>query len=305
MTPRREFKEIVAVVPWQASEAVENFLVESGALGTSIERLDPEGSTETVRGYFPQDRSIEELEAMVGAYLKAIEDYFPSPAKWQFSVRILTEEDWEEAWKVFFRTIRVTRRIVIKPTWEHYEARGKETVINIDPGMAFGTGLHATTRLCLEAIDREIDRRPGGTQGNRGMRTSLLDVGTGSGILAIAAARLGARPVMGIDIDEGAIEVARQNLRRNRVDRVVKISSGSLKAVHGCFDLVLANIDFKTLVELRGPLASHVCEGGRLVLSGIIRQQAEDLREMFEGEGFQVAKEKSKEQWSCLVFERS
>jgi len=305
MGPRREFKEITVVVPWQASEAVENFLVELEALGTSIERFDLEDSTETVRGYFAGDKAMGDLEGSVKAYLKAIEGYFPSPAHWQFSTRVLADKDWQEAWKAFFRPIRVSRRIVIGPTWEPYEARGKETVITIDPGMAFGTGLHATTRLCLEAIDREIDRRIKGNLRKGSMGLSFLDVGTGSGILAIAAARLGASLVMGIDIDETAIEVARQNLRRNSVEQVVRIGSENLKAIDGCFDLVVANIDFTTLAELKGPLAAHVSPGGRLVLSGIIKKQKKSLREMFEGEGFELVQEKSREGWSCLVFEHS
>lgn len=308
-TPRRkernELVETVVVVPWQASEAVENFLVELGAFGASIEKLDLGGPTETVRGYFPGDRRMDDLEASVGAYLKAIEDYFPSPAKWHLFVHILADKDWQEAWKAFFRTIRVTRRIVIKPTWEVYRARGKETVIEIDPGMAFGTGLHATTRLCLEAIDKEIDRGIKENQGKRRTGLSLLDVGTGSGILAIAAARLGAQPVMGIDIDERAIEVARQNVRRNGAEEAVKISLESLNAINGRFDLVFANIDFRTLVELKGPLTSHVYDGGRLVLSGILSKQREGLRERFQGEGLPLVGEKTREGWSCLVFERS
>lgn len=303
--PGKEFKEIALIVPWQASEAVENFLVELGALGASIERFDLEGSTETVRGYFPGDKPTHELEGSVRAYLKAIEDYFPSSAKWQFSVRVLADKDWQETWKVFFKPIRVTRRIVIKPTWEPYEARGKEIIIAIDPGMAFGTGLHATTRLCLEVIDREIDRRIKKSLGKGSAGLSLLDVGTGSGILAIAAAKLGARSVMGIDIDERAIEVARQNVKHNRVERVVRIGSENLKAIDGCFDIVLANIDFMSLAELKEPLTCHVSQGGRLVLSGIIRKQKEDLREIFQGGEFQLVEEKSREGWSCLVFEQS
>jgi len=305
MAPRREFKEITVVVPWQASEAVENFLVELEALGTSIESFDLEDSTETVRGYFPEDKPMGELEGSVKAYLKAIKGYFPSPAHWQFSMRVLADKDWQETWKVFFRPIRVSRRIVIRPTWEPYEARGKEIIITIDPGMAFGTGLHATTRLCLEVIDREIDRRIRGNlrKGNRGL--SFLDVGTGSGILAIAAARLGASLVMGIDIDETAIEVARQNLRRNAVEGVVRIGSENLEAIDGCFDLVVANIDFSTLAQLKGPLTAHVSPGGWLVLSGIVKKQRKSLREIFEGEGLGLAQEKSRQGWSCLVFEHS
>ncbi len=304
MTLRKQLREIVVVVPWQASEAVENFLVELGAVGTSVERFDLEGPTETVRAYFPGEKPLDGLEGSVKAYLKAIEDFFPSPVGWQFSARLLAVKDWQETWKVFFRPIRVTRRIVIKPSWEPYEARGKETVIAIDPGMAFGTGLHATTRLCLEVIDREIDRRIRANPGEERIGPSLLDVGTGSGILAIAAARLGARPVVGVDTDETAIEVARQNVRCNGVEGVVRIVSDNLEAIDGCFDLVVANIDLRTLTELKGPLTGRVCQGGRLVLSGIIRRQEAGLKERFQGEDFLFVEGKRRKEWGCLVFER-
>lgn len=301
----REIVDIVIVAPWQASEAVENFLLELGALGASIEKFDLEGSTETVHGYFPGDTPIGELKASVHDYLKAIEPYSPSPARWQVSVCILTDKDWQEAWKVFFKTIRVTRRIIIKPTWTPYAPRKGETVIEIDPGMAFGTGLHPTTRLCLQMIDREVDRRIRGGGGQMGKEFSVLDVGTGTGILAIAAAKLGARPVMGIDIDETAIEVACQNVKRNRVKGSVRISSENLEAVDRCFDLVIANIDLRTLADLSRPLAAHVSDEGRMVLSGILREQKENLGEIFRAEGFCPIKEKHSKEWICLVCERS
>jgi len=304
MIPREKFTEIAVVLPWEASDAVENFLVESGALGASIEQLDLEGSTQTVRGYFLGEKPIAELEASVRAYLTAIEDYFPSPEKWQFSARILQDEDWQEQWKLFFKPIRVTRRIVVKPTWEPYEARPKEIVIDIDPGMAFGTGLHATTRLCLEVIETEVDRRMRRSDENGSTEVSLLDVGTGSGILAIAAARLGARPVLGIDIDETAIEVARQNVGRNRMDQTVRIGSENFEAIDRCFDLVVANIDLTTLSELKELLVSHVSQRGRLVLSGILRNDRKDLKWIYRGRGLQFVKEKTREGWCCLVYKR-
>jgi ribosomal protein L11 methyltransferase len=305
MSPKRKNEKIVEIVvlsPWQASEVVENFLLESGALGTSIDSVDLEFSAERVHGYFPEDTEIDELEAAVGAYLNAIRDYIPTPERWEYSSRILPDKDWQDAWKTFYKTIRVTHRIIVRPTWESYRGRRGETVIEIDPGMAFGTGLHATTRLCLEAIDEEIKRRIGATQEPR---VSLLDVGTGSGILAIAAAKLGARPVIGIDIDETAIEVARQNAKKNGVQEAVRISLKALTAVDDRFDLVVANIDYRTLTEFKGLLISHVSERGRLILSGIIGEDRERLREIFEQGGCQIVGEKQRERWTCLIYEQS
>jgi ribosomal protein L11 methyltransferase len=295
--------EITAVVPCQASEAVENFLLEAGSLGTSIEQFNGNGSTETVRAYFSVDRRVDRIEAALGAYLKAIENYVASPGTWQISGCIL-DEDWKDRWKAFFKTTRVTRGIVIKPTWEAYTAKGQEIVIEIDPGMAFGTGLHATTRLCLQAIHSERDRRIRENRLVRETPLSLLDVGTGSGVLAIAAAKLGLRPVMAIDIDETAIEIARQNVKRNKVARVVRISRKRLEAVKGCFDFVVANLDLKTLLGLRESLTAHVSHGGRLVLSGILGREKAAINAALCGGGFQIVSEKKRAGWTCLVLER-
>ncbi len=292
--------EIVVVVPCQASEAVENFLGELGAMGASIERFDMEGPAETVRGYFAHDKETDQLKRSVEAYLKEIEHFFPSTTPWQSAIRVLSPSDWQEKWKTFFRPTGVTRRLVIKPTWESYEARDNGIVIEIDPGLAFGTGLHPTTRLCLAFLENEIEHRIKESKG-----LSLLDVGTGSGILAIAAARLGARPVVGIEIDDTAREVARQNVKHNHVEGVVSIDSKKLQAIDETFDLVLANIDAKTLAELRDPLIRHVSVDGRLALSGILREQKQGFKGMFRGDQFHCVGEKSREGWSCLVFERS
>jgi len=263
MNTTKEMKEIVAVVPWQASDAVENFFMEQGALGVSIERFDIEGPTETVRGFFLTSQITSRLKRSVNAYLKDIEAYFPSEVQWRSSIRVLPASDWQERWN-------------------------------------FGTGLHASTRLCLEIIDEEIDRWIGEDRG-----VALLDVGTGSGILAIAAAKLGARPVMGIDIDERAIAVARQNVKRNRVEGSAKITSRDLDAIVRCFDLVIANIDFKTLADLKVSLTRHVSLNGRLVLSGILKEERDRLKVMFGGVKLRLVKEENREGWSALVFERS
>jgi len=305
MLDSKTLSEVTVIVPWQASEAVESFLMDSGALGTSIERFGSESLKETVRAYFPGDRPLGELEASVAAYLKAIEDQFPSAEEWPFSGHFLAEGQWQEKWKAFFKPVRVGRRIVIKPSWEPYQAREREIIITLDPGMAFGTGHHATTRLCLEGIEAQIDRKLKQPRKGNVVGVSLLDVGTGSGILAIVAAKLGARPVVAIDKDKTAIDVARQNVRRNQVDDAVRISSRALEGIDGCFDLVVANIDLPTLAELMAPLKRHVSERGQLVLSGITREQSQGLRNMARPGEFRLIKERGRQGWRCLVFQRS
>jgi len=301
-----KLNEISITVDHQAAEAVENFLLEIGALGTVIDRFDLDGSTETVRGYFLSDQQVEALKRSIREYLGSINPYFPLASQAQIRFHRLPKENWQEEWKRFFRPVRVTRRLVVKPTWETYITRKKEIIIEIDPGMAFGTGLHATTQLSLRAIEREIGRRTGTVRRQRGRRPSLLDVGTGSGILAIGAAKLGATPVLGIDNDEEATKVARQNVRRNQVEGTVKIGSNCIDTIRKTFDIVVANIDMGTLTQLKTELMAHVSLWGALILSGILKTQKDILKGefVFASGSTRLIHEVDKEEWSCLVYER-
>jgi ribosomal protein L11 methyltransferase len=296
--------EIVVLTPWEASEAVENYLLESGALGTSVQKTHQSSPTETVHGYFPADINEERLEASLRSYLKAIEAYVPAPAVWQISIRSLPDQDWQQVWRAFFKTKKVTQRLVIKPTWESYTPEVEESVIEIDPGMAFGTGLHPTTRLCLKAIEREIDPNRRKSRGSGNHMVSMLDVGTGSGILAIGGAKLGARPVVGIDVDTTAVRVARENVHRNRVEQAVTIRNESLETLDGVFHVVVANIDMKALTALKAPLISHLHHGGRLILSGILKEERQRLEGVFQDLELEMAGDTTMRDWCCLEFKK-
>jgi ribosomal protein L11 methyltransferase len=304
MTAKR-LRQVTIVAPWQACDALENFLCETGALGVSVEQNNPQETAEIVRAYFPENKSPERMEARLIEYVNAIKGFFPTCIGWHVSTRLLDDEVWQERWKQFFRPIRVTSRLVIKPTWEAYLPKGGEIILNIDPGMAFGTGLHATTRLCLESVEQEIDRRDRGKDGCRSGAVSVLDVGTGSGVLAIAAALLGAQPVFGIDKDHTAVQIARENVQRNHVEEIVDVSSARLEAIDQPFDLVVANIDLMTLTQLKKPLADHVRGRGGLILSGILAEQSESLAEPFWSQGLRLTGEKNQEGWSCVLFEKA
>jgi len=183
------------------------------------------------------------------------------------------EDEWRDAWKRYFHVIRLTPRIVIVPSWESYQASAGDVVLDLDPGRAFGTGAHASTRLCLGELD---ELAAGGLPVER-----FLDVGTGSGILAIAAAKLwpAARGVA-VDVDPIAVGAARENLERNGI-RSVDASDDDVKGVAGTFDLVLANIQADVLESLAPALAARTQAGGALVLSGLLADQAEPVAEVF------------------------
>ena len=192
---------------------------------------------------------------------------------------------------------------MIKPTWEEYAAQDDDIIIELDPGMAFGTGTHATTRLCLEAMERicshqaPFDRQPLNP-------VDVLDVGTGSGVLAIAAAKLGASRVVGIDIDAGAVVVAQQNLVQNGVENRVHVSNEPLEKVTGSYDVVLANILAEDLARMGAELVAKVGTGGYLVLSGILTEKEKLVTDAFLPYPVVLVEVTRQTEWSCLVYRR-
>lgn len=233
------------------------------------------------------------------------------------AVRPVHEEEWAAAWKQHFPVLRVGRRIVIRPTWRRHRRAPDDVVLALDPGMAFGTGLHPTTRLCLAGIERWADE--GLTDGAR-----ALDVGCGSGILAIAAARLGARSVHGVDTDPIAVDATIANARRNRVLRQVTAAQGSVPLPTGAgagglgtgtgglgagirraaatppFDLVLANLIASLLGQLAPALADSLRPGGRMLASGIFIDREPDVIRAFEAAGLEVLRRDQETDWVLL-----
>jgi ribosomal protein L11 methyltransferase len=207
----------------------------------------------------------------------------------------LADEDWNKKWKSFFQPISVTERLVIKPSWRDYHARPGEVIVELDPGMAFGTGTHPSTRMCLRVIDELMPKLSSGAR--------LLDVGTGSGILAIAGAKLGFRNVAGIDIDHTAVRAARKNAEANRVAERIVFTTDGLSSIAGVFELVIANILPHILIDMRSALIERTAVKGYVVLSGILAAQAAHVQEAYEQQLI-FSRRLDDEEWSCLVFKK-
>lgn len=221
----------------------------------------------------------------------------------ELETRVVHEEDWAEAWKEHFPVLRVGRRLVIRPTWREHAARPADVVISLDPGMAFGTGLHPTTRLCLAGIERWADE--GLLDGAR-----VLDVGCGSGILSIAAGLFGAHSVVAVDTDPLAVETTRANAAANGLSGVIEARRGSLPLTDtddgpSAFDLVLANLVAGVLIDLARELGDAVRPGGgRLLASGIFRDREAEVASAFESAGLRLVGRHSETDWLTLEAQR-
>lgn len=306
----KQWAEVSCEVPAEMAEELAALLAEISPSGVSIENLSldtfaldgiEEAPVKTIKLYFAADSELEGNLAALRAFLAAREHSGAGFLLKEPAVTFIREEDWANSWKEHFKPSRVGRRLVLKPTWEEYRGEEGEIVLEIDPGMAFGTGTHPTTKLCLEALER-IYCREGAYAGAERLPLEVLDVGTGSGILTIGAVKLGAERVAAIDIDPEAVRVARENLRQNAVDREVTVSTTPLQKLPGSFDLVLANILAEELVRLAPELVRRLNPGGFLILSGILVEKEGVVREGFAPFRLRLVECAREEEWSCLVY---
>lgn len=287
----------------EAAEAVSEILSRFAPGGTSVEpgfELVDEGlgaridtaRPATIRAYVPaRDRA--EADRAVAAATEALGHLqaFGLRPIGDLRTRIIDESDWAESWKEHFHVMRIGERLVIKPSWRKHHRADDEVVIDLDPGMAFGTGLHPTTRLCLELIDAFARRAEFG-------RT--LDVGCGSGILAIAAVKLGATRVLGVDIDPIAIEATLANARHNRVGKRIRAREGSIPTDESPFDTVLANLIAALHIQHASNLFEELVPGGTLLASGIFMDREAEVRAAFESVGFVLGARREEGDWVAV-----
>lgn len=207
----------------------------------------------------------------------------------------LQDEDWSDTWKQYFHTEKPGDRVVIKPTWEEYEAKEDEVVIELDPGAAFGTGTHATTSMCIKELEALV--KPDDV---------VFDIGTGSGILSIISAKLGARDIQAVDYDDSVLKIVEENLEQNHVENIVSVAQSDLmQNVHGKANLVIANIIADIIIRLFPQLDEHLEPNGTLLTSGIIEDRIDDVINAGQENGFAVVKRKENKGWACITFKRA
>jgi len=245
-----------------------------------------------------QDIRLDHRMNALSAYIESLSQIFPDLEKPSFTTETIDNPDWGEAWKKYFKPLRVSRNIVIKPTWERYTPVGRDIVIDIDPGMAFGTGQHASTRMCLQAIEDVLLTE-------RAIRKwRVLDVGTGTGILGISCAKLGAQRVVCVDSDKKAAEIARENVAINDVEDRVEVINRDVLTIHEPFDLIVANLTAKILIKLKSHLISLIGHEGYLVISGIIEQNREDIESHFMVAPLTLHHVITEKEWFCYVLQK-
>ncbi len=282
--------EVGVQVDGEAAEAVsEVFNRYYGAvLSTDFDDESGNAAGTSVKTYLPLDEKGLKTRQRIEEALWHLSQIYPlAPPEF----RELSEEDWANAWKKHYHIQRIGQRIVIKPQWQEYAPRPNDVVIELDPGMAFGTGLHPTTQMCLQALEEHL--KPG---------TEVLDLGTGSGILAIAAAKLGAGAVLALDSDPLAVKAARSNVRANGVQDIVTVELGSLDRAPGKFGFVLVNILAKVIIELSAQgLADRVRPSGLLVAAGIIEEQEAEVAAALKEHGLEIIERRQEKDWVTLV----
>jgi ribosomal protein L11 methyltransferase len=300
MMTTQDWLEVSVEVDGEAAEAVSEVLNRYGRGGVVIEHLLARGPGAhervdelRVKAYLPAGDP--DLRRAVEEALWHLGQLYPIPDP---TFTLLAEADWAEAWKAHYGVLHVGRRTVIVPRWQEYIPAEDERVVTLDPGMAFGTGTHPTTRLCLAALEEAI--RPG---------MDVLDLGTGSGVLAIAAARQGAASVLALDIDDLAVAAARGNVAINGVEYVVHVERGSLDVVLSStdaerrrYDLILVNILARVICDLMGQgLAAVLKPGGVLIGSGIIDTQEPEVQAALRKAGIAVTGRHVERDWVTLV----
>lgn len=282
--------QLTLKAPPAALDAISNFLIERGSPGVVIKRNE-------VQAFFARPARLAFLKRDVQRFLRAMKGIYPGVGEEGLRWTNLQEKNWHNSWRRFFQPQKVGRGLWIGPPWVAAPELPQRQVITIEPGMAFGTGTHPTTRSCLEFLEEAAASL--NSEGLTG-----LDVGTGSGILAIALAKMGASEVLALDNDPIALRAARANIRLNRAQRNVKLSNIALGKVKGSFSIVVANLTAETIIGLAQVLKNKAGPHGYLILSGILKPTATEVLRQFTPMSCELVRQRSQKEWTTLLLRK-
>lgn len=255
-----------------------------------INVLEHKGEVAVVKAYFSEEDNIEEVLKYINEKMEELKELGIDTGVAKVESEKMYEEDWANNWKKYYKPTKIGDRIVVKPIWEEYEAKGDELVLELDPGMAFGTGTHETTRMCIQALDKYVKED-----------STVFDVGCGSGILAIAAAKLGAKMAVGVDLDPVAVESAKENVGFNNLDNIQILYGNLVEVIDGKADIVVANIIAEVICILTEDVKRVLKEDGYFITSGIIHDRVDMVTNKLQEVGFEVVEINKDGEWNCIV----
>lgn len=255
-----------------------------------INVLEHKGKVAVVKAYFAEEDNIEEILGYVNEKLVELKEMGIDLGEAKVEHEKMYEEDWANTWKQYYKPSKVGEKIVVKPIWEEYEEKEGELVVNLDPGMAFGTGTHETTRMCIQALEKYVKEE-----------STVFDVGCGSGILAIAAAKLGAKLAVGVDLDPVAVESSIENIGYNNLNNIEILHGNLVEVIDGKADIVVANILAEIICILTDDVKRVMKDGGVFITSGIIHDRVDMVCEKLEATGFEVIEKNRDGEWNCIV----
>ena len=307
-----KWSEVSVHTTHEATEAVANILHEAGASGVVIEdseefdkeRVDQYGEIYAldkddfpnegviIKAYLPVNSFINETVQELELEIEGLRQFSLNPGRFTIGITEVDEEDWANSWKQYFHPVKISKRFTIVPTWEVYTpVESDELIIELDPGMAFGTGTHPTTVLCLQALEKYLE--PGQT---------IVDVGTGSGVLAIGAALLGAKHITALDLDEVAVRAAQENVTYNHADdRITVLKGNLLDSIDEPPDLIIANILADVIMSFSQDAYQLVKPGGLFITSGIIGAKRDEVRNDLSAQGFEIVETVLMEDWVAII----
>jgi ribosomal protein L11 methyltransferase len=274
-----------------AKEAVSDFIMGMGCDGVVSEDFE----TALMKAYFSrEDNDPDSIKNTLKTFLDSLTDIFPDIPAPLFDIKVIANQDWGTSWRSFFYLEKITDKLMILPAWEAMPDPVKCHVIRIDPGTAFGTGKHETTRMCLKAIEENVPDKP----------WTMLDVGTGSGILSVYGAMLGAKEITAIDIDPEAVSWAEKNIALNDIPVKIDLSTTPLDRIDKRYDIIAANLIMNTILELNPLFPKVLAPDGVLILSGILTGQVDRIVEDLERHGLIKTGETIMGEWACLLVKR-
>ena len=255
-----------------------------------INVLEHRGEAAVVKGYFSEEDNVEEIVTYIEEKVNEIKELGINVGEGKVESEVKYEKDWADTWKQYYKPVLVGERIVVKPIWEEYEPKGNELVVELDPGMAFGTGTHETTRMCIQALEKYVKEE-----------STVFDVGCGSGILTIAAAKLGAKLSVGVDLDPVAVESSKENVTYNKLNNIEILEGNLVEVIDGKADVVVANILAEIICILTDDVKRVLKDNGIFITSGIIHDRVEMVCEKLEATGFEVIEKNRDGEWNCIV----